>query len=359
MFEVKDLEVCFQKNGKDYPAVSELSYQVEDGEILGIVGESGCGKSISSLALMGLLPKKCYVKKGEILIQGQKVTDFSPKNLRKLRGKDISMIFQEPMTALNPLLTIGKQIREAYEVHHPGCTKEESHAAMIDMMRKVGLPRPEQLQRDYPHQLSGGMRQRVVIAMALINKPAVVIADEPTTALDVTIQAQILRLLQQLNQEDHTSVVLISHDLGVIRKICSKVLVMYAGVVVEAGTADEILHAPLHPYTRGLAASIPTASKKGESLYTIPGTVPDLYQRRQGQCVFYERCGMACEECRKQNVELRDAGGRQVRCLRMTENVSAAAADKKEYSDKGIVCLEQMEKVTEIAGTELTQHAGK
>lgn len=317
MFEVKDLEVCFQKGGREYPAVSGLSYQIEEGEILGIVGESGCGKSISSLALMGLLPKKCRVTKGSMMIGDRCVTDFSPKQLLSLRGDDISMIFQEPMTALNPLLTIGRQIREAYEVHHPGCAKKEAYDAMIDMMRKVGLPRPEQLYRDYPHQLSGGMRQRVVIAMALINKPAVVFADEPTTALDVTIQAQILRLLQKLNQEEHTSVILISHDLGVIRKICRRVLVMYAGTVVESGMTDEILRAPMHPYTRGLAASIPTAAKKGESLYTIPGSVPDLYQRKQGQCVFYERCDMACEACRNQDVPMKEIGGRQVRCLRV------------------------------------------
>lgn len=330
MIEVKDLEVCFTKNGNEYPAVTGLSYSVGEGEILGIVGESGCGKSISSLALMGLLPKKCHVTKGsmrmlspttdtststDIDADGSLITDFSPENLMKYRGDDISMIFQEPMTALNPLLTVGRQIREAYEVHHKGCSRDEAYAAVIDIMQKVGLPRPEQLYRDYPHQLSGGMRQRVVIAMALINKPAVIIADEPTTALDVTIQAQILRLLEKLNKEEGTSVILISHDLGVVRRICSKVLVMYAGTVVETGDADAIFRAPKHPYSRGLAASLPTGNKKGEPLYTIPGTVPDLYKRKKGQCVFYERCIKAKEKCGCAEPTMHEVDGRMVRCF--------------------------------------------
>ena len=315
MFEVRDLEACFRKNGQDYPAVTGLSYKIEHGEILGIVGESGCGKSISSLALLGLLPKNCRVTNGIMRINGEKYGDFSPENLEDLRGDDIAMIFQEPMTALNPLFTVGWQIGEAYEIHHPKATKEEVRTMTFEIMRKVGLPRVEEVFFNYPHQLSGGMRQRVVIAMALINRPEVIIADEPTTALDVTIQAQILQLLQKLNQEEGTSVILISHDLGIIREICDNVIVMYAGHVVESGNVDTIFANPQHPYTKGLIASIPSMAKKGEKLHTIRGTVPDLYLRNNGQCPFADRCDFATDCCRNSVPDMTDIGTHHVRCF--------------------------------------------
>ncbi len=316
MFEVKDLEVCFRKSGGDYPAVTGLSYKIDHNEILGIVGESGCGKSISSLALMGLLPKNARVTKGEMFVDGKHYTDFSPANLAELRGDQISMIFQEPMTALNPLITVGRQISEAYEIHHPHAPKEEAREMTYEIMRKCGLPRVEQLYREYPHQLSGGMRQRIVIAMALINKPEVIIADEPTTALDVTIQAQILNLLKKLNSEEGTSVILISHDLGIIREICENVIVMYAGHVVESGNVDIIFSEPQHPYTKGLIASIPTAAKKGQKLHTIPGTVPPLYKRSQTKCCFLDRCECASQCCRNGVPDLTSVGTHFVRCFK-------------------------------------------
>ena len=314
MFEVRDLEASFRKNGQDYPAVTGLSYRIEHGEILGIVGESGCGKSISSLALLGLLPKNCRVTSGVMRINGEEFSDFSPEKLESLRGDDIAMIFQEPMTALNPLFTVGWQIGEAYEIHHPKATKEEVRTMTFEIMRKVGLPRVEEVFFNYPHQLSGGMRQRVVIAMALINRPEVIIADEPTTALDVTIQAQILRLLQKLNEEEGTSVILISHDLGIIREICDNVIVMYAGHVVESGNVDTIFADPQHPYTRGLIASIPSMAKKGEKLHTIRGTVPDLYLRNSRCCCFADRCDHASDRCRNSVPEMTDIGTHHVRC---------------------------------------------
>jgi len=316
MFEVKDLEVCFRKKGQDFPAVTGLSYKIDHNEILGIVGESGCGKSISSLALMGLLPKTARVTKGEMSVDGDVYTDFAPEKLAGLRGDQISMIFQEPMTALNPLFTVGRQISEAYEIHHPHASKEEAREATYEIMRKCGLPRVETLYREYPHQLSGGMRQRIVIAMALINKPEVIIADEPTTALDVTIQAQILNLLKKLNSEEGTSVVLISHDLGIIREICENVIVMYAGHVVESGNVDTIFSDPQHPYTKGLIASIPTAAKKGRKLHTIPGTVPPLYKRNHQQCCFLDRCECASQCCRNAVPELINVGTHFVRCMK-------------------------------------------
>ena len=323
MLEVNDLEVCFRKHGADYPAVTSLSYRVGEGEILGIVGESGCGKSISSLALMGLLPKHCRVTKGSMTLDGERFDDLSPEKLEDLRGDRISMIFQEPMTALNPLLTVGRQISEAYEIHHRKADKAECLEKTLEIMREVGLPRVEDLYRDYPHQLSGGMRQRVVIALALINRPSVVIADEPTTALDVTIQAQILRLLKDLNREFDTSVILISHDLGIIRGICKNVIVMYAGHVVETGPVDEIFREPMHPYTRGLIASIPTASKKGERLHTIEGTVPDLYVRDNSCCCFADRCEYAEAACRNGIPEMKTLGARSIRCFRAERDRNA------------------------------------
>ncbi|MDD3212963.1 MAG: ABC transporter ATP-binding protein [Eubacteriales bacterium] len=313
MIEVRNLEVCFTRDHKDYIAVTDSSFTVQSGEILGIVGESGCGKSISSLAIMGLLPPTARVTKGSMRINDQEITDFSPKALAPLRGSTLSMIFQEPMTALNPLIPVGKQVQEVYETHHHA-SKKEAYEKTLDMMRKVGLSRVEKLYKDYPHQLSGGMRQRIVIAIALINKPEIVIADEPTTALDVTIQAQILDLLKKLNEEDHTSALFISHDLGIIRTLCSRAVIMYAGYIVEEGAVADLFQHPLHPYTRGLLDSIPTSGKKGKPLYSIEGIVPPLFARDHTGCCFKDRCTHRCDICNTQTPALTEVDGRKVRC---------------------------------------------
>lgn len=319
MLKVDNLEICFEKDKKEYVAVTGISYEAASGEILGIVGESGCGKSISSLAMMGLLPKNGKVTKGTLYIDDKKYTDFSSKSMMKVRGEQVSMIFQEPMTALNPLITVGKQIEEAYVLHHKSCSRHEAYEKTLDMMKKVGLSRVEALYKDYPHQLSGGMRQRIVIAMALINEPSVVFADEPTTALDVTIQAQILRLLKKLNKEDGTSVVFISHDLGIIKELCDHIVVMYAGYIVEEGTVEQIFKHPRHPYTIGLMDSIPTAEKKGKKLYSIDGIVPGIYDRNHNACCFKDRCSRACEKCSKEVPELKKCGDHKVRCFMADE----------------------------------------
>lgn len=315
MIKVDDLEICFSREKEQYIAVTDISYEVASGEILGIVGESGCGKSISSLAIMGLLPENGVVTNGKMTIDEEEYTDFSAKNLIEVRGQKISMIFQEPMTALNPLMIVGKQIQEAYTKYHKESSTKEAYAQTLEIMRKVGLSRVEKLYKDYPHQLSGGMRQRIVIAMALVNKPSVVIADEPTTALDVTIQAQILELLKKLNKEEGTSVVFISHNLGIIKELCDKIIVMYAGHIVEEGKLKDVFKNPLHPYTKGLMDSIPTAGKKGQRLYSIEGIVPNLYDRNHEACCFKDRCQYATEECSKSMPQMQKHKSHRVRCF--------------------------------------------
>jgi peptide/nickel transport system ATP-binding protein len=313
MVEVEDLEVCFTKEDKQYLAVAGTSFKIESGEVLGIVGESGCGKSITSLSMMGLLPATASVLRGKLNINGHAITPMNEKNLMPLRGGKISMIFQEPMTALNPLVTVGKQIKEAYVLHHK-VSKEVAYQKTLEMMRKVGLSRVEKLYKNYPHQLSGGMRQRIVIAMALINDPEVVIADEPTTALDVTIQAQILALLKKLNKEVGSSILFISHDLGVIKELCKRTLVMYAGYIVEDSLVSDIFKRPLHPYTKGLLDAIPTAAKKGLPLQSINGMVPSPFDRDNVSCCFKNRCTYAEDLCFKKNPDMRAFGDHKVRC---------------------------------------------
>lgn len=313
MIKLDNLEVCFVKDKKEYTAVKEISYKVESKEVMGLVGESGCGKSISSLALMGLLPANARIKSGSVQINDNKIDNLSPKNMKSLRGETISMIFQEPMTALNPLMTVGKQIEEAYRLHHK-CSRKESYEKTLMVMKKVGLSRIEKLYNDYPHQLSGGMCQRIVIAIALVNEPEVIIADEPTTALDVTIQAQILDLMKKLNEEVDSSIIFISHNLAIIKELCDTVAVMYAGYIVEQGKADEIFRNPQHPYTVGLINSIPTRGKKDQTLYSIDGMVPNLFARSQEGCCFVDRCKQCTEKCRKIVPELRGTDEHMVRC---------------------------------------------
>ncbi|PLR95989.1 ABC transporter ATP-binding protein [Bacillus sp. T33-2] len=297
LLDVKDLEILFRKDKEFVSTVGAISFQVKEGEMLGIVGESGCGKSVTSLAIMGLLPQEMSrVGSGsEISFKGTSLTKLSHADYRGVRGKDISMIFQDPMTSLNPVLTIGYQMREMVLAHEK-VSKREAWNRGVGMLKKVGIPRAEHIMNEYPHQLSGGMRQRVMIAMALLLQPKLLIADEPTTALDVTIQAQILDLLKQIQQDSNTAVILITHDLGVVAEVCDRVVVMYAGKVVESAPVVELFTNPKHPYTNGLLASMPTLTSEQSRLNTIPGSVP-LPEEMPAGCRFAPRCSHAMPHC--------------------------------------------------------------
>lgn len=310
ILEIKNLQTSFFTEGGEVKAIDDVSFNVYKGKTLGIVGESGCGKSVTSLSIMRLIPNPPgRIMGGQILYHGRDLLKVSLAEMRAIRGNEISMIFQEPMTSLNPVFTIGNQICEAIALHQDLSKKEIQNKA-IEMLKLVGIPSPEKRVNDYPHQLSGGMRQRVMIAMALSCNPQVLIADEPTTALDVTIQAQILDLLKELQQKVGMALILITHDLGVVAEVADEVAVMYAGKVVEQGTVREIFSSPKMPYTRGLLNSIPTLSKdptgkvKKKRLETIPGIVPNLLYLPQG-CRFQERCSYVIDACRAQEPQLR------------------------------------------------------
>ncbi|MEK4701187.1 ABC transporter ATP-binding protein [Solibacillus sp. FSL R7-0668] len=320
MLEVKELETTFFTDSGNVVAVDRISFSIQEGEVLAIVGESGCGKSVTSLSIMGLVPSPPgKITNGEILLNGQDISTYTDKQMRKIRGNDIAMIFQEPMTSLNPLFTIGNQLVEAILIHHPKWSKKEAKARAIEMMRLVGLPRAEQLMKEYPHQLSGGMRQRVMIAMALVCNPKVLIADEPTTALDVTIQAQILKLMRDLNERLNTAVLLITHDLGVVAETCERVIVMYAGQIVEEAPVNEIFKNPQHPYTKGLIQSVPDMRYKKDLLYSIPGNVPKPGSIAKG-CRFASRCEYAFERCRQEDPILYETSDSQkARCFLLDE----------------------------------------
>ncbi|MEZ7173672.1 ABC transporter ATP-binding protein [Sporosarcina sp. OR05] len=293
LFEMIDVDVAFHLEDGSYKALDGISFEIEPNEIVGIVGESGCGKSLTSLTMMNLLHRTSERTAGTMRLKG-KVLD-EQTDWHQIRGNEMAMIFQEPMTALNPLMTIGKQMTESLK-QHTNLSKIERQEKAYAVMREVGLSRVETLYRSYPHELSGGMRQRVVIAMALINEPDLIIADEPTTALDVTIQAQILHVFKSVMTKRQSSLVFISHDLGVIKEICDRVIVMYAGRIIETGTVEDVFSQPKHPYTKGLLQAIPTYSKRGTPLYTIPGTVPPLQDRKNG-CLFVDRCGERMPQC--------------------------------------------------------------
>ena len=297
VLDVKGLRTSFFTDDGEIPAVNDVDFHVREGEVLGIVGESGCGKSVTSLSVMGLVPSPPgKIAGGEILFQDRDLTKLSEKEMRDIRGNDIAMIFQEPMTSLNPVFKIGNQLKEAILVHRKDWSKKQAHERAIEMMELVGLPRAEGLMNEYPHQLSGGMRQRVMIAMALLCEPKLLIADEPTTALDVTIQAQILKLMGELNERLGTAVILITHDLGVVAETCQRLVVMYSGKVVEEGPVEKIFKDPQHPYTRGLLASVPDMRFKKDELYSIPGNVPKPGSIKTG-CPFAPRCEHAWERC--------------------------------------------------------------
>jgi len=303
LLDVKELHTYFFTDQGVVPAVEGVSLTVHQGEVVGIVGESGCGKSVTSLSIMKLVPDPPgKIVSGEINFKGENLVNASEKRMKQIRGNKIAMIFQEPMTSLNPLFTIGNQLRESIR-NHENMTHQEAYKKAIELLKLVGLPRAEQMIHEYPHQLSGGMRQRVMIAMAMSCDPELLIADEPTTALDVTIQAQILDLMKKLKKENNMSILLITHDLGVVSEMCERVVVMYAGQVVEKGTVREIIKNPKHPYTKGLIRSLPKMAKNNQKLYSIPGTVPRPKIGRVA-CRFAPRCEYAFERCFKENPAL-------------------------------------------------------
>ncbi|MEK4666252.1 ABC transporter ATP-binding protein [Niallia sp. FSL R7-0271] len=316
ILEVDKLQTAFKTDKGEVISVEEVTFQLEPGETIGIVGESGCGKSVTSLSIMRLLGTHGFIKKGSVKLNGKDLTQISEADMRKVRGNEISMIFQEPMTSLNPVFTIGNQMVELIRLHMEYNAKEAKSYA-VEMLQKVGIPRAEVIIDEYPHALSGGMRQRVMIAMALSCKPKLLIADEPTTALDVTIQAQILELMKSLKKESNTSIMMITHDLGVIAEMADKVIVMYAGQVVEEADVFTLFDEPKHPYTKGLIDSIPHLEyDSDEKLYSIPGSVPTLQQMPKG-CRFHTRCPYAMEKCiaeRPPHVEVDGKSEHKVRC---------------------------------------------
>lgn len=305
ILEVENLRTVFKSRGQEVHAVRGVSLTVEEGEILGLVGESGSGKSVTMKAVLGILPENAEVQSDSLKLNGAELSGLKEEEYRKLRGKDMTMIFQDPMTALNPLVKIGKQLEEVI-LRHSSCSKSEAREKGVEMLRKVGIPMPEQRMKQYPHEFSGGMRQRVLIAMALACEPNLLIADEPTTALDVTIQAQILDLLKELKEEYHTSIVLITHDMGVVATVCSKVAIMYGGLIMECGTSEEVFYHPKHPYTKALLKAIPSLDlKEGERLQSIAGLPPSLNNPPVG-CPFAARCGYAEDRCRKELPEYQE-----------------------------------------------------
>lgn len=320
LLDVRDLRVGYYNNEGITEVLRGVNFSVRKGESLGIVGESGCGKSMTSMAIMGLLKNKGLVAfGGEILWEGKNLLQLKKKDWRQLRGNKISMIFQEPMTALNPLLTIGRQITEQIRAHQ-SVRKKEAEKLAVELLQMVGIPSPEQRMRNYPHEMSGGMRQRVMIAMAISCQPQLLIADEPTTALDVTIQAQILELLSSLREKLNMSLILITHDLGVVANHCQRVIVMYAGKVVEEASKDELFNNPIHPYTKGLLKSVTSLEKKVDRIYSIPGRVPLPGDIKEG-CVFQDRCPLAEGRCYTQEPPfVHVEGARKVSCWKYKES---------------------------------------
>lgn len=319
ILEIKDLCVEFRTVEGTVKAVNGLNYVLHKGEKLGIVGESGSGKSVSSLGVMQLIPNPPgKITEGSIIYKGRNIVETTEKEMEKIRGNEISMIFQEPMTSLNPIIKCGKQIAETLRLHR-GLNKKEAMEEAVKMMKAVGIANPEVRAHEYPHQMSGGMRQRVMIAMALACRPQILIADEPTTALDVTIQAQILDLIRKLNEEMETSVLFITHDLGVVSELCDTVMVMYCGRIVEKAPVDKLFDNPLHPYSMGLLRAIPKITKERNPLETIEGMVPNPTEKIEG-CSFWPRCPYAEERCKHFEPPMVTLDGeRQVRCFRFVK----------------------------------------
>lgn len=316
LLKVNNLHTGFVIDGELHHAVSDVSLEVYPKEVVCVVGESGCGKSVMSLSIMQLLPKlNAKISSGEILFEGENLTSKTSNEMNKIRGKDVAMIFQEPMTALNPVFTIGSQLQEAL-LNHLNIPKIEARERAIDLLRQVGISRPERLIDEYPHQLSGGMRQRVMIAIAIAMHPKLLIADEPTTALDVTIQAQILELLEDIQEKEDMAIMLITHDLGVVAEMADRVIVMYAGQIVESTNVVELFENPKHPYTDALLRSVPRMDQDNDKLNTIEGVVPSIQNMPQVGCRFADRCPKAFGDCTKITPQLAEvADGHHARCF--------------------------------------------
>lgn len=313
LLEVEGLTTVFDSDYGCTVSVDHVNFHVDKGEVVCIVGESGCGKSVTSLSIMGLLGRGGTVTEGSVVFEDKNLLTMTEKELDKIRGDRLTMIFQDPLTSLDPVFTVGNQLMESIR-KHMRLSKEEARKRAEQILGKVGMPDPHGVMKKYPHTLSGGMRQRVMIAMALACQPQILIADEPTTALDVTIQAQILDLIRDLNQKMNTSVVFITHDLGVVSELCDTVIVMYNGHIVEKAPVADIFREPLHPYTQGLLSAIPRITKERKPLSTIEGMVPNPVERIKG-CRFWPRCPKACDRCRKEEPPVFSVGeDRQVRC---------------------------------------------
>jgi oligopeptide/dipeptide ABC transporter ATP-binding protein len=319
LLDVQGLNIRFREKTGYVTAVNDMDFCVYKGEVLALVGESGCGKTVISLAVMGLLEPPGEAKAKGIILDGQDIAKASPEQIRRMRGARMAMIFQDPLSSLNPLFTVGNQISEQILTHEPGLRKKEAREKSVEMLAKTRIPRPEAIYHNYPHELSGGMRQRVMIAIALACKPKLLIADEPTTALDVTIQAQILRLMLDLVQEFGASILFITHDLGIVAEIADRVMVMYTGQIVEEAAASHLFHQPGHPYTQGLLRSTINVKEAGGLLAPIPGTVPSLNRMPSG-CPFHPRCGEALACCENAQPDLFAVGdGHLVRCIHAKE----------------------------------------
>jgi peptide/nickel transport system ATP-binding protein len=318
LLDVKNLSIAFRTRRGVLPVTQNVSFSIGKGERLGLVGESGCGKTVTGLALMRLLDNAAAVVTGEVWLNGQNILALPERDMRSLRGREVSMIFQEPMSALDPVFTVGDQISEAFRAHFPHRSGEAKDKTLA-LLAQVGISAPAIRYNEYPHQMSGGMRQRIMIAMALICEPQLIIADEPTTALDVTVQAQIMELLRELSDRTGTALLFITHDLGVVAETCQRMVTMYAGEVVEDSPVDDALLSPLHPYTSGLLRSLPRFAKRREPLGSIPGRVPTLQEMSEG-CRFKPRCAFATVACAtEQRLEVAHDPQRKVRCMRAAE----------------------------------------
>ncbi|MCY9512742.1 ABC transporter ATP-binding protein [Paenibacillus apiarius] len=329
LLSVQQLRTSFMTRGGEVQSVRGVSFDVREGEVIGIVGESGSGKSVTAKSLIGLIPPPGQIKSGEVWFRGENMLAMSDKELRRIRGNRIAMIFQDPMTSLNPVIKVGAQIIEVLQ-RHKKLGKAEARARAIELLRQVGIPSPETRIDQYPHEFSGGMRQRAMIAMALSCQPELLIADEPTTALDVTIQAQILGLMKQLRDTTRTAILLITHDLGVVAQVCTRVVVMYGGLIMEEGAVEDIFERPQHPYTQGLLRSIPKVTDgQRERLATIEGTPPNLLHPPEG-CPFMERCAYATEQCRQMPPYVTTEPGHRSLCWLLDEQHQEGSNQKRE-----------------------------
>ena len=304
LLEVHDLEVKFALRFGDITAIDGVSFTLDKGEKLGLVGESGAGKSVTGFSIINLISKPGFISKGRVVFEGQEISSWPDHQMRHIRGNRISMIFQDPMMTLNPVFTIGDQMTETLKAHR-NISTSDAKAIALEKLKKVHIPSPEKRLDQYPHELSGGMRQRIIIAISLLADPAIIIADEPTTALDVTIQAEIMDLLQELCETDNMGLILITHDLGVVSQVTEQIAVMYAGKIIEYGPTDEVVHNPMHPYTEGLIQSIPGSIPPGEALMQIPGMMPTLTNIPPG-CAFNPRCGLKGDICIRETPQLRE-----------------------------------------------------